>query len=129
MTPKQLAFVAHKVAGLSNRGAVVAAGYSPAGAKQRGTSLMKHPHVRRALEKQGFKLTPLKGTAVPMFQLSAGRWLALSPLMKKKIYIKAVEFLSDAMNCEALPIHLRLEMARSLLPFQYQKLARRIGSR
>jgi len=38
MTPKQTAFVNGKLAGMSNRAAVIAAGYSPAGAKQMGTT-------------------------------------------------------------------------------------------
>lgn len=124
MTPRQHAFVKNKLEGMSNRMAVIEAGYSGVGAKQRGTSLMKHPAVRAALLKGGFDLS-VSGTRFPAFQRSAGYWLALSPSMPKKEYANAVEFLSDAMNCEDLPMPLRIELARKLLPFQHKKIGRR----
>ena len=124
MTPRQHAFVRNKLDGMSNRMAVIEAGYSGEGAKQRGTSLMKHPAVRAALQEGGFDLS-VSDTKFPAFRRSAGYWLALSPSMPKKEYTNAIEFLSDAMNCEDLPMALRIELASKLLPFQHKKIGQR----
>lgn len=124
MTPKQSAFVRYKLMGLSNRIAVVEAGYSGFGSKQQGTKLMRHAAIRAALLKGGFDLATRGREVTRGFQASAGRWLAVSPSMPKKVYDEPIEFLTDAMNCEDLPIMLRLRFAKALLPYQHAKIGR-----
>lgn len=124
MTPKQLAFVGHKLEGLSNRAAVVAAGYSPAGAKQMGTYLMKHPSVQEALRRNNFDFASAKKFVAASFRRSAGSWRAVTDSMPKKTYDCPIEFLTDAMNCQELSISVRVEFAAALLPFQHVKVAR-----
>nr|WP_280518236.1 terminase small subunit [Pseudoxanthomonas helianthi] len=122
MTPRQMAFVRGKLDGLSNRQAVIAAGYSLAGAKQQGTNLMKHPGIRAELLKGGFDLEISQRAVAVMFRRSAGRWEAASPAMPKRVYSSAIEFLVDAMNCEDLPVSLRIRFAAALLPYQHRKM-------
>lgn len=122
MTPKQQAFVRYKLMGLSNRMAVVEAGYSWCGAKQRGTKLMRHGGIRAALLKGGFDLEAAHLVAKPLFQASAGRWLALAPSMPKEVYHDPAEFLFDAMNCVDLPDPLRIQFAKTLLPYHHKRL-------
>lgn len=122
MTPTQRAFVQHKLMGLSNRMAVIEAGYSWSGAKQRGTKLMRHGGIRAALLKGGFDLAAADLTARPVFRRSAGRWLALAASMKKRVYDDPAEFLFDAMNCADLPDALRIQFAKTLLPYQHKRI-------
>lgn len=124
MTPKQIAFVRHKLEGLSNRAAVIAAGYSPAGAKQMGTYLMKHPSVREALRKGNFNFVSAKKFASASFRRSAGAWRAVADSMPKRLYTSPIEFLADAMNCQELSLEIRAEFAAALLPYQYAKVGR-----
>ena len=120
MTPRQEAFVAYKLEGFSNRSAVIAAGYSPTGAKQRGTQLMQHPGVVAELRRRGFSQM-----GKVEFDKSAGQWFAVSALMPRKVYDSAIDFLTDTMNCEGMPIEQRIRYAAILLPYQHRKIGRR----
>lgn len=122
MTPRQMAFVSGKLAGLSNYAAVIGAGYSAAGAKQRATCLMKHPAIRETLQEAGFDLEAYRRAKASLFNRSAGSWAALAPSLPKLNYTCAIEFLTDSMNCGELPIELCMELATKLLPYQYKKL-------
>lgn len=121
MTSKQTAFVRYKLEGLSNRAAVVAAGYSMAGAKQMGTMLMKHPGVRAALDEGGYLGSP-KEFVRNAFSRSASTWNSVALSMPKRSYSCPMEFLSDAMNCKELPTEVRVAFAAVLLPYQHRKL-------
>jgi hypothetical protein len=44
--------------------------------------------------------------------------------MPKRSYNCPIEFLTDAMNCQELPIAVRVEFAAALLPYQYRKITR-----
>ena len=123
MTPKQLAFVRNKLEGLSNRAAVIAAGYSPSGAKQMGTYLMKHPSVREALRGGNFSFVSAKKFAAVAFRRSAGSWRAVASSMPKEVYSCPIEFLTDAMNCQELSLTVRAEFAVALLPYHHAKVA------
>ena len=114
----------HKVMGLSNRMAVISAGYSASGAKQRGTRLMQHPLIRAALAAKGFDLTFAGCIGAVVFRPGAGCWFAVSPTMPKSVYYNAIEFLSDAMNCKGVPLAMRLSFAKALLPYQHRKIGR-----
>jgi hypothetical protein len=122
MTPKQHAFVRYKLEGLSNRVAVIAAGYSPVSAKQMGTCLMKHPSVLQALKRSNFDFTPHKKFVTAAFPRSGGPWRAVADSMPKKVYRCPIEFLTDAMNCQELSIAVRVEFAVALLPYQHAKV-------
>jgi len=122
LTSKQLSFVRSKLEGLSNRAAVLTAGYSPASSKQRATYLMRHPAIRDALAEGGFDFKAAKHFAATAFRKDAGIWLAVAPSMPKDVYDQPEEFLLDAMNCRDLPLEVRAEFAAALLPYQYKKL-------
>ena len=124
MTPKQSAFVTHKLQGFSNRLAVIEAGYSVLGAKQRGTRLMHHPRIRAALLKGGFDLDATQRTATCVFRPTAGRWLSVSPFMPNKVYSDPIEFLTDGMDCTDLPLEMRIRFAKALLPYKHRKVSR-----
>ena len=124
MTPKQMAFVKKKLEGLSNRAAVISAGYSLAGAKQMGTYLMRHPAIRAELERGGFDFRRARQFVARVFRKNAGRWNAVAKSMPRASYDNPEEFLMDAMNCQELPLEVRAEFAAALLPYQYRKLPR-----
>ena len=124
MTPKQYSFVRHKLEGLSNKAAVIAAGYSPNGAKQAGTRLMKHPTVLEALKGRDFDFGVSKVFVSRSFERTATCWQAVSDAMPKRDYSCPVEFLTDAMNCQDLPITVRAGFAAALLPYQYVRVGR-----
>lgn len=122
LTCKQLSFVQNKLEGLSNRTAVLAAGYSAVSSKQRGTCLMRHPAIRDALARRGFDFKTPRHFAATAFCKNAGIWRAVAPSMPKAVYDQPEEFLLDAMNCHELPLEVRAEFAAALLPYYYKKL-------
>ncbi|MBB1471826.1 terminase small subunit [Luteimonas sp. MC1782] len=106
MTPKQQSFVTHKAAGCTNRDAAVAAGYAVGGAAQAGDRLMKHPAIRKALK----DVAPTSGVAIQ------------PPAMPKDHYADPMSFLVDVMNHQQLPIAVRADAAKQLLPYQHARM-------
>lgn len=122
MTPKQISFIKAKLEGMSNCAAVIAAGYSSAGAKQMGTYLMRHPAVKTALHRRGFDFRNSKQFVARAFRKNAGTWEAVARSMPRACYDDPEEFLTDAMNCQELPLEVRAEFAAALLPYRHRKL-------
>lgn len=105
LTKKQKAFVAHKAAGCTNKDAALAAGYAPGSAAQAGDRLAKHPAVRKALN----AARPAK-EGVDTY------------VMKRGDYADSKAFLQDAMNNAQLPIGLRMDAAKALLPYEHARM-------
>lgn len=104
LTPKQRAFAENKAAGLTNRDAAIAAGYAVAAASPTATKLMAHPGVRSAIK------------------ASAPVSVATAPTMPRAKYADAMKFLCDVMNHAKLPIAMRAEAAKQLLPYQHARI-------
>lgn len=109
LTAKQHAFAVNKAAGVTNRDAAIAAGYAVAGASVAADKLMRNPAVRNAI-KAATKEAPeviTKGGA---------------PAMPRERYDDAKSFLVDVMNLAALPIAVRADAAKQLLPYQHARM-------
>ena len=120
MTEKMQAFADGKVAGLSHHDAVVQAGYSPRGADQTATKLMRHPDVKAAIKKG--KARTISAACGSKDEDDQQGLSSKAPRMPKKRYTDSMEFLMDAMNHEQLPIAARADYAKSLLQYQHAKI-------
>ncbi|MGS1125673.1 terminase small subunit [Rhodanobacter sp. UC4437_H4] len=107
-TEKQQAFIDNKAAGVTNREAATAAGYSMASADVRAAELMRRPEIKAAIKaaaKPGsVTITPDKHA------------------MPKKHYADSLQFMVDTMNHPQLPVAMRFEAAKALLPYQHARL-------
>ena len=104
LTEKQQAFVANKIAGVSNRDAAIAAGYSVAGAGVAADKLMHVPAVRKAIEAATPASTPTTAATMP-----------------RDTYAGPMAFLMDVMNHKALPLAVRADAAKQLLPYHHAR--------
>jgi phage terminase small subunit len=110
LTEKQRLFVSNKAGGCTNRDAAIAAGYAVGSASQAAEKLMAMPSIRAAL-KAATKATG--GVDIKPANVSK---------MPKANYPNAMAFLIDAMNLASLPIAMRVDAAKALLPYQHAKL-------
>lgn len=109
LTDKQLAFVVNKAAGVANRDAAIAAGYAVAGAAVAADKLMRNPAIRSAI-KAAAKPTPGVDTK------------AAAPVMPRDKYADPKAFLLDVMNLGTLPIAVRADAAKQLLPYMHARM-------
>lgn len=110
LTVKQKAFVDHKIAGLNNSQAVIAAGYSATGAKQTAQGLLKHPKVKAAL----------RGAAKKPAKIDADE--LTNKVMPRQKYDDPITFLEDLMNHPAMPVAVRADAAKQLLPYKHARI-------
>lgn len=108
LTEKQRAFVVNKVAGVANRDAAIAAGYAVAGAAVAADKLMRNPAIRSAIK----AATKDQANAAPADKLT----------MPRDRYDDPLSFLQDVMNHASLPIAMRADAAKQLLPYQHARL-------
>lgn len=104
-TEKQQAFIASKAAGATHRDAAIAAGYSMASANVRASELMRRPDIKAAI----------KAAAKPGS-------VAITHDAPKKHYADSLQFMVDTMNHPQLPVAMRFEAAKALLPYQHARL-------
>lgn len=105
MTRKQRRFIELKIMGVANKEAAIEAGYAPNSADVTAGKLMMRADVREAIE-QG--------------QASSG--VDSKQAMPRAHYPDSLTFLMDAMNNAALPVAMRMDAARHLLPYQHARL-------
>jgi len=110
LTEKQRQFVVNKVAGCTNRDAAVAAGYAVGSASAAADKLMAMPAIRAAI-KAASKATP----GVDMKPASV-------PTMPRDKYADPKQFLLDVMNLDGLPIAVRADAAKQLLPYCHARI-------
>lgn len=108
LTEKQRQFVVNKAAGCTNRDAAVAAGYSVGSASVAADKLMAMPAIRAAIKAAGGASTPVETKAATL-------------AMPRKNYTDAKAFLVDVMNLESVPIAVRADAAKQLLPYQHAR--------
>ncbi len=115
-TAKQQAFIEGKAAGLGTVAAFIGAGYARSGAKQSAHALLKKPGVQAAITKarKSFGVKPSKSLAVESDGDDA-------PLMKAK-YPGSLAFMQDAMNNPRMPVSVRFEAAKQLLPYENSRM-------
>lgn len=107
LTEKQRQFIAGKIAGVANRDAAIAAGYSVAGAAVAADKLMKNPAVLAAITAGAPNVSSKANTV---------------PVMPREKYADPKVFLLDVMNMATLPIAVRADAAKQLLPYQHAKM-------
>lgn len=107
-TSKQQAFVENKAAGLPNREAAIAAGYGATSAKVTASQLMQRPDIKAAIK------AATKGGV----DTTTGN----APTMPRSNYTDSKQFLLDVMNHAKLPIAVRAEAAKQLLPYMHARM-------
>ena len=107
LTEKQLQFVANKAAGCTNRDAALSAGYSVAAASSTADKLLAMPAIRAALKAAG-KDTP----SAP----------ASAHKLPREHYDDPKDMLLDVMNMGALPIAIRADAAKQLMPYCHARV-------
>ncbi|MFA7523403.1 MAG: terminase small subunit [Halothiobacillaceae bacterium] len=113
LTDKKRKFVVALQSGLSGAKAAIAAGYSENGAAQAASRLMKDPDVIAALER---KAAVEQANAEAKAQ---GKQISLPDL--GKMYSDPKEFLRALMNDPTEDMKLRLDAAKSLMPFTHER--------
>lgn len=117
-TTKQRSFIANKAAGMKNKEAAVAAGYAPTSAEVAASKLMVRPDIKKAI-----KLAREKGVTPETVNLAVENPTPdKSQQMPKAKYTDSKEWLMDAMNHTGLPLALRGDYAKALLPYQHGRI-------
>jgi phage terminase small subunit len=107
-TEKQQAFIDNKAAGATHYDAALAAGYSMASANVRASELMRRPDIKVAI----------KAAAKPgSVTITPDKYM-----MPSKQYADSLKFMVDAMNHAQLPVAMRFEAAKALLPYQHARI-------
>lgn len=115
LTAKQAAFVAAYLVDSNGKRAAIKAGYSKAGAEVAASRLLRHPKVAAALKKAKSEAAAAPAPAKP--DQSAARFDLASAMQHKD----PRAFLLAAMNDLDLEPKLRIDAAKSLMPFEYAK--------
>ncbi|AJG13790.1 hypothetical protein RK21_02282 [Pseudomonas plecoglossicida] len=124
LTDKKRRFVDALLSGASNREAAIAAGYSEKTASQAGSKLAKDPDVlaevgRRLKRKQAASAEVKPGRKVKGDDLAEGESeeVALTHTDDPKA------FLTELMNADGVDMRMRLEAAKTLMPYSHGKVA------
>lgn len=120
LTNKKRAFVDAIEQGASNRDAAIAAGYSPATASAAGSRLAKDPLVKAELERRSFNKSPAPTADAgesPKPAPEEARFDVQAALM----YRDPKAFLLAVMNDSETEAKLRVEAAKTLMPFVHPK--------
>lgn len=114
LTGKHRAFADAKLAGMSNRDAAIAAGYSAKTAGPAGTRLAKRPDIAAFVAKYQSNGTSAPPEVPPPARPSFDINLVIT-------YSDPLDFLKAAMNDPAASDKLRVEAAKALLPFVHAR--------
>ncbi|MGV7210490.1 terminase small subunit [Oxalobacteraceae bacterium A2-2] len=129
LTGRKRAFADAKLAGLSNKDAAIAAGYSAATASAAGSRLVKNAEVSQYLAEQAKELRKRgAGKAAPATGKAAAKAPATKPerppfdLAALLHHSDPKAFLKAVMNEPTVDIKHRVDAAKSLMPFEHKKL-------
>lgn len=114
LTGKHRAFADAVLAGMSNKEAAIAAGYSEKTAGPQGSRLAKNPAVAAFIKKHKRPGAPKPPVPVEKPAPKFDAAMALT-------YSDPIAFLKAAMNDPAASPSLRVEAAKALLPFMHAK--------
>lgn len=118
-TPRQLKFIELKAAGYTNAKAMVGAGYSENGANQAGSVMAKRPDMQAAIKKAKSKLPKQARNAEPMHDSGVS---AKSVKMQREKYTDPEQFLRDLMNNPGVPLLMRKDAAKDLMPYCHARI-------
>ena len=116
LTKMQQDYVYNRAAGLRQREAAVAAGYSAPTADRQASVLEKRADIKKAIA-NAKKRAKSSGVEVPDDDSPEAR-----NKMPKAKYADSKDFLLDAMNHKHLPIAARAEYTKALLPYQHARI-------
>ncbi|MBJ9687508.1 terminase small subunit [Burkholderia vietnamiensis] len=124
LTGKKRLFADAVLAGKSNRDAAIAAGYSAKTASAAGSRLVKDKDVAAYLAERKKKPAPKRKSAPPagddpVTQAAVAAGFNLAAILT---YKDPKDFLLAAMNDQLTEPKLRIDAAKSLMPFMHQKL-------
>lgn len=116
MTPKMQAFINAIAAGAPNLEAAVAAGYSRATAHQAASRLLAHPEVKKGLK------AARKQQAASSVAIKKGEKPPEGATAMRGGHKDSLEFMEEIMGEATLPLALRFEAAKQLLPYQHARI-------
>lgn len=127
LTEKQLKFVKFKAEGLTNEKAMIAAGYSPGGAKQAATTLMARDDIKAAIRMAKRERMGPIDRAIDSHRAARGEGPvdeSADPknAMPKEHYDDMLEFLLDMVNNKNFGLTTRAGYAVQLLPYQHARI-------
>lgn len=115
LTDKQQAFATNKAAGLTHREAAIAAGYAINSAAVAATQLMARTDIKAAIKAAkktvGFDADSKGDDAIDA-----------KNAMPKASYSDPISFLEDVMNHKLLPLAMRADAAKQLLPYKHARI-------
>ena len=121
LTDKQRAFAVNKAAGVKHREAAIAAGYAPTAAAQQASILMSRPDIKAAIKAAKKLMT----NGVMPEGVNIATEAGLDPKknsMPKSHYADPVTFLEDLMNHQHVPLAVRADAAKQLLPYKHARI-------
>lgn len=117
-TAKQQKFIQLKRQGYSNEKAALGAGYAKASAKNQATMMLRRPEIRAAC-----KITKSARASKAEIEVAVlGNSADASSLMPKRKYTDPKEFLRDLMNNEGVPMLMRKDAAKDLMPYIHARV-------
>lgn len=108
ITAKQQKFIEAKASGLSNRAAGLLAGYTIATVDQAVSRLAARADIKKAI-------AVVKRSATVEGKVQATKYV-------KDHYDSPLDILNDVMNCPELPLGLRIEAAKQMLPYKCARI-------
>ena len=124
LTDKKRRFVDALLSGATNREAAIAAGYSEKTASQAGSKLAKDEHVLTEIGRR------LKHKSSPSAEVKpSGKVKPESPENEQPEELSLTEtddpraFLTELMNADGADLRMRLEAAKTLMPYVHGKVA------
>lgn len=115
MTEMQRAYAQNRAAGLNQRESAVAAGYAAPTADRQGATLEKRADIQKAI-KEFRKGRKDAGVEVSLDADERNK-------MPKAKYTDSIVFLTDLMNHKHVPLAMRADAAKQLLPYQHARIA------
>lgn len=117
LTEMQTAYVENRAAGVKRREAAIAAGYSAASADQQAYTFENRDDIKRAIAAAKKRLKA-NGVNLP----KEDEDIPERNKMPKATYTDSKEWLMDAMNHPLLPLAVRGDYAKALLPYQHGRV-------
>ena len=133
MTPKQVAYIENRIAGLDPQAAAIAAGYAATGANQVASSLEKRADVQKAIKKKakpeqnaGRSAGGRKSVGQKVDELAAAASGDKDNWMRDH-YDSPLDMMTHIMNEPRAPKGMRFESAKIAFPFVHGKVAPAAG--
>lgn len=122
LTEKQLSFAQNIAAGVKQREAAIAAGYAPSPAAVTASNLMARSDIKAAVAR--FKREHKSGVTTPP-DVDEGDLdnTEKRNKMPRAKYDDPIVFLTDLMNHKHIPLAMRADAAKQLLPYKHARIA------